>query len=227
MNRIKVFILGGLQETVEASLEDSFDLRFFNTSDSLLADIVHDRPSIVIIDLKCFDSSLRKNPACLDLPILFLSETKDAADFFLGMGTENPNCLVKPFSPTELRARVDEIIGSNTLEPENLGALKIDHEGQKLFVSDEFGCRDVGLTAMEFKLIKYFVDHIGDVISREHLLNQVWGEAAKELTDRSVDAHISSIRRKLRPFGHYIASVYGMGYRFELEDSSVSGATKT
>ena len=90
-----------------------------------------------------------------------------------------------------------------------LADLKVDFLGHRVFIHE----KEVPFSALEFKLLSYFVRNPDRVLSRERILNNVWG-VDTFVTDRVVDSHIRSIRKKLGPYKDQIESIYGEGYRF-------------
>jgi len=124
--------------------------------------------------------------------------------------------VTKPFSPRELMARVQAAIRRRqkpaVVSTYSFGDCQIDFTK----MSARRGGRPITLTAHEFKLLKYFVEHAERVLSREELLNEVWGYNSYPTT-RTVDNQILKLRQKLEPDSaepRYLQTVYGAGYRF-------------
>ena len=128
--------------------------------------------------------------------------------------------VVKPFSPKELIARINVIIDRHKLQCEpaektkqiNVGKLCIDPLGRNVFVD---GVK-TELTAKEYDLLLYFVQNKGIVVTRDNILNAVWGyEYCGE--DRTVDWQLKLLRSKLGECRNYIVTMRGVGYKFEVE----------
>jgi two-component system phosphate regulon response regulator PhoB len=122
--------------------------------------------------------------------------------------------ISKPFDPQELRARVQIRIKQNRarkdgLKDYELNGLRLDFVGHRVYIQN----KEVPFSALEFKLLSFFVRHPDRVLTRENILNNVWG-VDTYVTDRVVDSHIRSIRKKLGIYKDHIESIYGEGYRF-------------
>jgi DNA-binding response OmpR family regulator len=145
------------------------------------------------------------------LPIVILTARDEEVDRITGLELGADDYVAKPFSPRELVARVRAVLrradpdaGDDTLV---LGDVVIDRGGRSIVVAGE----PVDLTGMEFDLLAYLVDHVGVVLTRERLLDRVWGLAFPGGT-RTVDVHVAQLRRKLgRP--DLIRTVRGSGYK--------------
>ena len=119
----------------------------------------------------------------------------------------------KPFEAEELIARIKTRIKQSKVSRENMPAfeckgLKVDFVGHRVFLND----KEVGFSALEFKLLSFFIRHPDRVLARDKILSSVWGETF--VSDRVVDSHIRTIRKKLGAFKGHIESIYGEGYRF-------------
>jgi two-component system alkaline phosphatase synthesis response regulator PhoP len=147
-----------------------------------------------------------------------LTAKSEETDKIVGLSVGADDYLTKPFSPRELVARVKAALrrlraGSGTLEAKTLvfPHLQIDPGRRQVWVDDEV----VSLTPIEFDLLKTLAEHHGLVLSREQLLERVWGHDFYG-EERVVDVHIGHIRQKLGN-DRFIVTVRGVGYRFEDE----------
>jgi two-component system alkaline phosphatase synthesis response regulator PhoP len=155
-----------------------------------------------------------------DVYVLMLTARSEETDRVTGLMMGADDYLTKPFSPLELVARVKAILrrGRSPGREEDVlqfGALRIDIKRHKVWWDEE----EIELTALEFQLLKTLADHAGIVLSREQLLQQVWGYDFFG-DDRVVDVHIRHIRQKLEADPNnpqIIVTVRGVGYRFEDE----------
>jgi DNA-binding response OmpR family regulator len=180
------------------------------------------RPSAVILDLvvpTIFGRDLCKimKTEQPGVPIIVLSAISEVADKVLLLELGADDYMTKPFSPRELMARVQSALRRPRVQAavnatHSFGECEIDFAK----MSARRAGRPVTLTAHEFKLLKYFVENAERVLSREELLNEVWGYNSYPTT-RTVDNQILKLRQKLEPDAsdpHHLQTVYGAGYRF-------------
>ncbi|MFV0401040.1 MAG: response regulator transcription factor [Oscillospiraceae bacterium] len=153
-----------------------------------------------------------------DIPVLMLSARGAEYDKLFGFEVGVDDYVVKPFSPKELMARVSVIVNRHKTQPvqtrEQLlfGGLQIDRLGHNVFVERA----KVELTAKEYDLLLYLAENKGIVLTRENILNAVWGYEY-EGDDRTVDWQIKLLRGKLGVCRGYIVTIRGVGYKFEVE----------
>jgi two-component system alkaline phosphatase synthesis response regulator PhoP len=148
--------------------------------------------------------------------VILLTAKAEETDKIVGLSVGADDYLTKPFSPRELVARIKAALrrlrAGQALPDQAVLAfphVRIDTGSRKVFVDD----RQVELTSIEFELLRALAEHAGRVLSREQLLEKVWGyDYYGEI--RVVDVHIGHIRRKLGE-DRFIATVRGAGYRFE------------
>jgi two-component system alkaline phosphatase synthesis response regulator PhoP len=184
--------------------------------------VKRERPNLLILDLMLPQMSgldvcrrLRKEPDTARLPILMLTAKAEETDKVLGLELGGDDYLTKPFGPRELVARVKALIRrSEEVQGEEVvkaGALEIDLARYIVSVRR----RPVELTAKEFELLKALILTKGRALTREHLLDRVWGyEQASEIESRTVDVHVRRLREKLGPEAKRIITVKNVGYRF-------------
>jgi DNA-binding response OmpR family regulator len=149
-------------------------------------------------------------------PIIMLTAKIQEADKVMGLEIGADDYVTKPFSPRELRARIKAAL-RRTAEDETpvcrFGDAEVDFGRCELRRSGT----PVDLTALEFKMLAAFVRNAGKVLSRDRLLDLVWGHGTF-VNDRVVDNHVVSLRKKVEPEPakpRYIVSVRGLGYRFD------------
>ncbi len=160
---------------------------------------------------------VRADPRTRGLPIVMLTARGDETDRVVGLEVGADDYVVKPFSPKELMARVRAVLRrSERVEAPaatlRLGDAEIDRERHTV---REQG-RPVHLTAKEFALLLALVDAHGRVLSRQRLLEEVWGYSFAEGT-RTVDVHVRRLREKLPSLAESIVTVKGVGYRWAWE----------
>lgn len=151
-----------------------------------------------------------------ETPILVLTARDDEETVVSALQAGADDYVVKPPKPAELLARVAALgrrVRSGALPVLRLGAFEIDIQRQRLSLDGE----PVMLTQKEFDLSAYLFQNPGKLLSRDHLLNKIWGLNA-EVDTRTVDTHVSRLRKKLGldgSKGWKLVPVYGVGYRFE------------
>lgn len=186
-----------------------------------LAATRHERPDLVVLDLNLPEMdgldvcrALRRES---DVPIIMLTARVDEADRLIGLELGADDYITKPFSPRELVARVRAVLrrvrgGVHQPGLVRAGDLEIDLHGHRVTRAGE----PIRLTRSEFNLLAVLAQHPGQTFTREQLLDRLHGVAYNGY-DRSVDAHIKNLRRKLEPDPadpRYVLTVYGIGYRF-------------
>lgn len=151
-----------------------------------------------------------------NIPVLMLSARGEEFDKLLGFEIGIDDYVTKPFSPKELIARIKAILKrSNTGEKDFTiyDGLKIDNLAREVTIDG----KQVNLTLKEFELLKYLSDNKNIALSRETLLNNVWGYDFYG-DDRTVDTHIKTLRSKLGKYKYLIKTLRGVGYKFEYKD---------
>jgi DNA-binding response OmpR family regulator len=154
------------------------------------------------------------------MPVIILSAVSDVADKVLMLEMGADDYVTKPFSPRELLARIQAAIRRTRKVPKvmatlRFGSVAVDFSTMEITRGGE----PIALTAHEFKLLKYFVDHTGKVVTREELLNDVWGYNCYPTT-RTVDNQLLKLRQKLEPDPGrpiHFRTVHGTGYKFVSE----------
>jgi DNA-binding response OmpR family regulator len=152
------------------------------------------------------------------VPIIFLSAKGEEWDKVRALQLGGDDYIVKPFSPGELVARIHAVLRrtspiKNDEETMSLGKITIDKKGRRVSVEGE----SVPLTLKEYELLLFLVQHQGQALSREQLLEHVWGMDYNGSL-RTVDTHIKTLRMKLGT-GDYIQTIWGVGYKFEVQEA--------
>lgn len=200
-----------------------YQLQFAESMKSAIELIERERFSFILLDIELPDGSgLDIYASCADLirdvPVFFLTGRQDfaakAAAFSLGA----EDFIVKPFDPRELRIRVDAKLRRHLSAQKQTSVLRIGdflchNEEQRLTLRQTGAAID--LTALEFRLFSLLAKAPRKVFTRTEILDRVWGQTVS-VTDRSVDVHISNLRRKLPGTSVQIEAVIGAGYRLQL-----------
>ena len=151
-----------------------------------------------------------------DIPILMLSARGEEYDKLFGFEMGIDDYVVKPFSPKELMARINVIVkrnGNNNMSAGGnlvFGGLSIDTLGRNVYIDK----KKSGLTPKEYELLLYLIENKNIALTREQLLNAVWGYNSYG-EDRTVDTHIKMLRNSLGNYRNYIVTLRGVGYKFE------------
>ena len=151
------------------------------------------------------------------VPIIMLTAKSDESDELMGFDLGVDEYISKPFSPKILVARVEAILRitnqiGDSSQIKKAGLIVLDKTAHEVTMDG----KSVELSFKEFELLEYFMDNQGIALSRERILNSVWnydyfGDA------RTIDTHVKKLRSKLGKQGEYIKTVWGMGYKFEVE----------
>ena len=185
-------------------------------------DIFYADKSISLIILDVMMPKMDGWEACREIrkiskvPIIMLTAKSEESDELLGFELGVDEYISKPFSPRILVARVDAIlrrtnnIGQDQIE--QAGDIEINKAAHIVTVKGE----PIELSFKEFELLSYFIQNKGIALSRENILNNVWnydyfGDA------RTIDTHVKKLRSKLGEKGEYIKTIWGMGYKFEVD----------
>ena len=181
------------------------------------------KPSLVLLDLMLHGMDgfevcrrLGSSPDTAEIPVLMLTARGEEMDRVVGLSLGADDYVVKPFSPRELVARVRAVLNRTMPRAETssatmtFGDLTIDTASHTVRVAGE----DVALTPKEFDLLVFLASNKGIALSREKILQKVWnydyfGE------DRTVDTHVKMLRGHLGKCRSYIATVWGIGYKFD------------
>jgi len=212
-----------MRELLRAYLEKT-ELYVEEASDGLeaLKKIKSEHFDLVILDVMM--PEMDGLSACIEIrkfsqvPIIMLTARSEELDRVHGLEIGADDYLVKPFSPRELIARVKALLRrsqiNNKVEEEfiKVGKLIINPKRRNVKLEHD----EIPLTPKEYDLLLFLVNHPNQVWTREQLLEQVWGYDFYGSL-RTVDTHIKTLRMKLGDFGTYIFTIWGIGYKFEVE----------
>jgi two-component system catabolic regulation response regulator CreB len=178
-------------------------------------------PALVILDVGLPDISgldvCRRLRQCSEVPVIFLTARSDEIDRIVGLEIGADDYVTKPFSPRELVARVRVILRRSGAGSPAPAARATRFELRAAEARILFAGQPLDLTRYEYLLLKTLVEHPGHVLSRAQLMDRVWSDAPDTL-DRTVDAHVKSLRAKLRAIdsdAEPIQTHRGMGYSLQ------------
>jgi phosphate regulon transcriptional regulator PhoB len=204
---------------------DGFRCRTAASGAEALSSVRASTPDLIVLDLMLPEMNgievcrrLRGDPATMAVPIIMLTAKTDEVDRVVGLEMGADDYVAKPFSPKELVARVRAVLRrarpGDAVRPLSVGGVSLDATRHQVTVAG----RPLELTPKEFDLLRALLESAGRVLSREHLLNRVWGYArADEIESRTVDVHIRRLRAKLGAEERRIATIKGVGYRLETD----------
>ncbi len=183
------------------------------------------KPDLIILDIMMpgldgFEvcKSIRQNQSLKNTLVIFLTAKADEIDEIVGLEFGADDYITKPFSPRKIVTKVKTLFRRFDVQKElsddkkskiTIGGIEINRIDYTVRVDGE----EVKFLHQEFELLHFLMNHPGVVYSRNQLLYQVWGEDAYFI-DRTVDVHITKIRKKLGPYGDLIDTVRGVGYKF-------------
>ena len=214
-------IAGLIKHTLERNGEAEAEV--VHSGDAALKAVAAHAPDLVILDLNLPVLSgqevcrvLRSRSDARHLPIIMLTARTGENDRVSGLDAGADDYVIKPFSLRELAARVRAVLRRSASLAEDKGTpeyrgehLTADFDGVSVAVDGD----SVRLTRREFELLRYLVQNKNRVVSRDRLLERVWGYE-RLVETRSVDVHVGRLRGKLRQAGRQIETVVGLGYRF-------------
>jgi len=214
-------IAGLIKHTLERSADTQVEIAA--SGDAALKAVTERAPDLIVLDLNLPVVSglevcriLRARPNTSRVPIIMLTAKTSEQDRVTGLDAGADDYVTKPFSPRELAARVRAVLRRQPIDGDGQAATV--YQG-KLLVADfdavsvNVDGQPVRLTRREFELLRYLVEHRNRVISRDRLLERVWGYD-RLVETRSVDVHVGRLRAKLGAVGKQIETVVGLGYRF-------------
>ena len=152
------------------------------------------------------------------VPIIMLTARSEERDELQGFKLGVDEYISKPFSPKILVARVEAILRRSNVavkEVADVGGICLDKAAHQVTIDG----KPIDLSYKEFELLNYFIENQGIALSREKILNNVWnydyfGDA------RTIDTHVKKLRSKMGEKGNYIKTIWGMGYKFEVDDDN-------
>jgi len=185
-----------------------------------------ERPDLILLDLMLPEmdglevcKAVKNDTKTAHIPIIILTAKAQESDKIVGLELGADDYVTKPFSPRELIARIKAVLRrlkekDKLPEVLKIGDMSIDFSKIMVAIKD----KPIELTSKEFELLKILIKAKGRVLSRDYLLDTIWGfDQALEIQTRTVDVHITTLRKKLKNESTRIVTVKNYGYRFELD----------
>lgn len=229
MAREAILIVDDEQDIVDALAyqlkREGFRVSTAGDGERALALAQRDVPDAIILDLMLpgIDGlevcrALRAHAKTKHVPILMLTAKTEEADRVVGLEVGADDYITKPFSARELIARIKAVLRRTKAEPASdavdVGSLHVDFGTHAVAVKG----KAMTLTAKEYGVLTALLEAKGRVLSREQLLERVWGyDRSVEIETRTVDLHVSQLRRKLGVEGKRVLTIKTAGYRLEME----------
>jgi two-component system phosphate regulon response regulator PhoB len=208
-----------------------FDVVSAPDGETALRAVKEERFDLVLLDLMLPDMPgtevcrrLKQSPQTSAIPVVMVTAKGEEVDRIVGFELGADDYVVKPFSVRELILRVRAILrraeGATEAEERfTFGKLEVDRAAHRAWVEGE----EVAFTALELRLLVMLYDRRGRVLTRDLLLDEVWGSHV-DVTARNVDTHVKRVREKMGAAGEYIETVRGVGYRFRAEAGDEGGS---
>ena len=200
----------------------NYEVKGFTNAKDFYAAMEDKVPSLAVLDVMLPDEDglqivqkLRHNPRAAHIPIIMVTARTTEIDKVKGLDMGADDYLTKPFGVMELIARVRALLRRSSEGREekkilSLDELSMDDEKHAVYVND----KTCELTFKEYELLKMFLDNVGIVLTRENIMNRIWGTDYSGET-RTVDMHIKTLRQKLGDTGNRIKTIRNVGYMLE------------
>lgn len=212
-----------LAELIALNLERAgFDTRLAHDGRAALASAAESRPDLVLLDVMLPElpgtevaKRLRLDPSTADIPIILLTARAEEADEVIGLASGADDYVTKPFSLRVLLARIESVLRRTDPDRETrsrlaAGPIELRTDTHRVLVSGE----EVHLTLTEFRLLATLIEGAGTVLSRKDLMRRAIGPGVR-VTPRTIDVHMTALRKKLGDAGRLIETVRGVGYRLD------------
>ena len=199
-------------------VQEGFEVSVLHRGDEVEARLRGHPADLVLLDLMLPGKSGLEVCKALrgawpQLPIVMVTARVDEIDRLLGLELGADDYICKPFSPREVVARVKAVLRRSKKPAPHDSGLVLDDGSYKAMLSG----KDLGLTAVEYQLLKVLAAHPGRIYSRDQIIDAMYRDE-RVVSDRTVDSHVKKIRRKIAavlPEREIIHSLYGVGYKYE------------
>ena len=208
----------GIQELYQGALEENYFIRIFPDAQSFLRAFEDKKPDLVLLDIRLPDMDgysvlVRIREKDDRIPVIVVSAKSDELSLVKGLNKGADDYITKPFSILELLARIKTSLRRTNSAVKRVSGFDIDSNTYTV----RYNGKELGFTLKEYNLFKMLVSYAGVTLSREKLLNEIWGVDYEGET-RTLDMHIASVRDKIHKAGggDCIVTVRGVGYRLDL-----------
>lgn len=210
-------------ELIKINLKKTgFITYIFQTGEEILKFLEKNMVDLVILDLMLPDMDgfeiLKKIKLEIkNLPVIILTAKGEEFEKVFGLEIGADDYVVKPFSIRELIARVKAVLRRVKFIEREKEVIKIEEnfivypKRFEVMIDNE----KINLTSTEFKILLILIKNVGEVLSRDTILDKLWG-IDKVVLDRTIDVHIKNLRDKLKNYKHHIKNIRGVGYKFEI-----------
>ena len=211
-----------IRELIEYTLSSmNFECRGFGCGAEFFQAVPEDTPDLVLLDIMLPDmdgmeimANFKSNPMWQDIPVILLTARTSQISKIKGLDGGADDYMVKPFDVMELVSRINAVLrrcARNKPDTETLvyRDIVVDEKARRVSVPEN---PDVALTYKEFELLKILICNKGMVLTRNVLMNKIWGTDFEGET-RTVDVHIRTLRQKLGRCGEYIETIRNVGYK--------------
>ena len=201
---------------LEALLATEFQIQCFpcENQDPIVLALAH-QPSLILLDSFDFCKKLKTNESTRAIPVIVLSSKNKTSEVTQGLTLGAEDFLTKPFDHKELQLRIRSHLKTakavQQIQFVRVGKLEID----TLDRSASYAGNPMNLTITEYDILRLLAARVGNVVSREEIMKVIWKDSATETTDRTIDVHIRSLRKKIPELADHIKSVYGVGYQYQ------------
>ncbi len=208
---------------LQAKLKDEpFEIFTATEGESALNTVRTQKPDLVVLDVNLpglsgleICRSMKADKSTQGIPIIMLSARSEEIDRVLGLEFGADDYVTKPFNTQELILRINNVLKRVYKEEEategfTQGDLTVDFLKHEVTVKGQ----PIQLTLTEFKLLSSLLESVGQVKTREYLLEHIW-DHGEGVFSRTIDTHIQRLRTKLKEAGRYIETIRGVGYRFQ------------
>lgn len=220
------------QVLLQRCLGIKYDLVMAATLERAKHNLEQFKPDLILLDIHLPDGNgfeffdfLKLDLHTSRVPVIFLTLESDTQTKVKGFSAGAYDYITKPFDPSELVARIDahcarsaEVIAAH-YSPDTFDDLFFNRESRQVYRQESDGSKQfISLSPMEFKLLECFMTNIGKTLSREQIAKEVWNKT--HFQSRTIDRHISSLRKKLGSTGAYLKTVSLGGYLLSLESEN-------
>jgi DNA-binding response OmpR family regulator len=199
---------------------ERFQVEIFHDGESFLESVGGEVPDLVILDLMLpgingldICKILRGDERTRTVPIIMLTAKGTETDIVLGLELGADDYVVKPFSVSELMARIKAVLRRTEQSGDEVitvNGLSVDPESFDVKVDGA----SVELTYAEFRILSLLIARPGRVYTRQQIIDGIWDDY-RVVTSKTVDVHVTHLRKKLGRYGNYVKTVRGVGYKFE------------